>query len=168
MEADLPLPPLLLDIGCGSAKAAGHIGLDRYAFPGVDVVRDLRRGLPFNDLTFDGVRAHHVLEHFTGEDLLFLVDEVWRVCKPGAKLEITVPDATSHNRYRDPTHVERDWHEDSFMMWQVDIKGEWQIFVGPSYGRHAKLRLLTTAVNPNKDRLYRLEVLKGMGVLLKS
>ena len=138
----------------------GAIGIDRYPFPGVDVVRDLRRGLPFNDSIFDGVRAHHCLEHFTGDDLLFLVDEVWRVCKPGAKLEITVPDATSPNRYRDPTHVERDWHDDSFMMWQLDSKGEYQIFVGPGYGRHAKLKLLTTAVSASKDRFYRIEVVK--------
>ena len=152
--------PLLLDIGCGPAKAPGHVGLDRYPFPGVDAVRDLRRGLPFNDSIFDGVRAHHVLEHFGGEDLLFLVDEMWRVCKPLARLEVTVPDATSPNRYRDPTHVERDWHEDSFMMWAVDADDDYLIFVGPSYQRHAKLALLTTAINPNRDRLYRLEVLK--------
>lgn len=156
---DLSLP-LLLDIGCGPARAPGHVGLDRYPFPGVDVVRDLRRGLPFNDSIFDGVRAHHVLEHFTGDDLLFVVDEMWRVTKPGGQLEVTVPDATSPNRYRDPTHLERDWHEDSFMLWQVDINGQWQIFVGPAYQRHAKLRLLTTATNPNLDRRYRLEVMK--------
>lgn len=152
--------PLFLDIGCGPACAPGHIGLDRYPFPDVDVVRDLRRGLPFNDSIFDGVRAHHVIEHFTGDDLLFIIDEMWRVTKPGGQLEVTVPDATSPNRYRDPTHLERDWHEDSFMLWAVGADGNHLIFVGPAYQRHAKLELLTTAVNPNKDRLFRLMVLK--------
>ena len=151
---------LLLDIGCGPAKAQGYIGLDRYQFPGVDVVRDIRRGLPFNDSIFDGARMHHCLEHFTGDDLLFIVNEAWRVCKPGAVLEITVPDATSPNRYRDPTHVERDWHEDSFMLWEVNGAGEWPIFVGHSYDRRAKLKRLTTAVSPAKDRFYRMEVVK--------
>jgi len=147
-------------VGCGNAKAPGHIGLDRHPFPGVDVVRDIRRGLPFNDSTFDGLRAHHVFEHFAGDDLLFLVNEVWRVVRAGGILEITVPDATSPNRYRDPTHLTRDWSEDSFMLWEVDEKGAWPIFVGPAYDRRAKLRRLTTAVNPNRDRLYRMEVKK--------
>lgn len=152
--------PLLLDIGCGPAKAKGHIGIDAYAFPGVDIIRDIRRGLPFNDDTFDGLRAHHVVEHFGGGDLLFIVNEMWRVCKPGAMLEITAPDATSPNRYRDPTHLTRDWSEDSFMLWQVDVNGAYQIFVGPLYDRQAKLRKVTTAVNSNLDRFYRLEVVK--------
>lgn len=151
---------LWLDVGCGASKITGAIGLDRYPFPGVDVVRDLRRGLPFNDSIFDGVRAHHVVEHFTGEDLLFIVDEMWRVTKWGGQLEVTVPDATSPNRYRDPTHLERDWHEDSFMLWAVGDDGSYLIYVGPAYQRHAKLRLLTTAISPSKDRMYRLEVLK--------
>ena len=151
---------LFLDIGCGSSKAPNHIGLDRHPFPGVDVVRDIRRGLPFNDDTFDGVRMHHCLEHFGGDDLLFVVNEMWRVVRPGGVLEITVPDATSPNRYRDPTHLTRDWSEDSFMLWQIDTNGEWQIYVGPAYGRRAKLRMLTTATNPNRDRLYNLEVVK--------
>ena len=149
-----------LDVGCGNAKAPGHVGLDRYPFPGVDVVRDIRRGLPFNDNIFGGVRMHHCLEHFGGEDLLFLVNEVWRVVRSGGILEITVPDATSPNRYRDPTHLTRDWSEDSFMLWEVDRDGNYKIFVGPSYNRCAKIRTTTTAVNQNADRLYRLEVIK--------
>jgi len=153
------LPPLLLDIGCGSHKAPGHIGLDRLPAPGVDVVRDLVRGLPFNDQTFDGMRAHHVIEHFAGDDLIFVVEEMARVCKPGAVLEVTVPDATSENRYRDPTHATRDWAADSFMLWCVDAEGEYLIHDRPSYERRAKLAVLTTAVNTNADRLYRLQVL---------
>ena len=34
------------------------------------------------------------------------------------------------------------------------------VFVGPAYDRRAKLRRLTTAINPNRDRLYRMEVKK--------
>ena len=152
---------LYLDIGCGPNKRPGHIGLDRHPFPGVDVVRDLKRGLPFSDDLFDGIWAAHVIEHLASEDLLFLVNEVWRVVRPGGILEITVPDATSPNRYRDPTHLTRDWHEDSFMLWEVDEKGEWPIFVGPAYDRRAKLRRLTTGTNPNRDRLFRMEVVKS-------
>ena len=152
--------PLLLDIGCGIDKPQGYIGLDREPYPGVDGVRDLMRGLPFVDDTFDGARAHHVLEHFDGEDLIFLVEEMWRVCRAGAIIEVVVPDASSPNRYRDPTHRTRDWSDDSFMLWEVNQAGEYLIYVGPTYRRQARLRRVTTATNPNKDRMLRLEVLK--------
>lgn len=154
--------PAILDIGCGPNKTPGAVGLDRHPFPGVDVVRDLMRGLPFADSTFDAIVAKHVLEHFGGMDLLFLVDEMWRVSKPGAQWLVVVPDASSPNRYRDPTHVTRDWSEDSFLLWQVNDGGEWPIFVGPDYGRHAKLKLHGTDVSDHqqRNRTYSLEAVK--------
>lgn len=153
---------LVLDLGCGPRKAPGSIGLDAYPFDGVDIVRDLRRGLPFGDSTVDGIHMKHALEHFAGEDLLFLVEEMWRVSKPGAHWHIEVPDATSPNRYRDPLHLTRDWSEDSFLLWEVDAQGVWPIFVGPSYRRCAKLRRGGTYVTDSqqRNRVYELEVVK--------
>lgn len=149
-----------LDIGCGPAKTPGAIGLDRHPFPGVDVVRDLRRGLPWGDSHFSSVFAKHVLEHFIGEDLIFIVEEMWRVTIPGGTLTVVVPDASSPNRYRDPTHLTRDWSADSFMFWEVDDQGKYKIFHGPDYCIRAQLRLRSTAVNANADRAYVLEVVK--------
>lgn len=152
----------VLDLCCGPQKYAGAIGIDIYPFDGVDVVQDVRAGLPFEDSTFDMVLAKHCLEHFTGFDLMRLVNEMWRVTKPGGQWIVVVPDATSPNRYKDPTHVERDWHEDSFDMWAVDANGDWPIFVGPMYGRQAKLHVKATQVTQNKqrDRYYEIEVIK--------
>lgn len=157
----LGLPIDTLDIGCGPHKAKGSLGIDRYSFDGrVDIVRDVMRGLPFNNAVFKHIIAKHILEHFDGNDLLFLIDEMYRVSIDGADWIIVVPDATSPNKYRDPTHKIRDWHEDSFMLWEVDDKGDWSIFVGPDYGRNAKLRRLACGLNENKDRLYQFKVVK--------
>jgi SAM-dependent methyltransferase len=161
-EDDIPMPVALpvLDLGCGPAKFAGAIGMDRHQFPFVDIVRDVLRGIPFNDSHFSAVHAKHFLEHFAGDDLIFVVEEMWRVTIPGGRLMVTVPDATSPNRYRDPTHLTRDWSADSFMFWEVNDNGQYAIFRGPDYRIRAQLRCLSTAVNANLDRMYDLEVVK--------
>ena len=152
--------PRLLDLGCGPNCRPGHIGIDAWQFPGVSYVRDLRRGLPFDDNSVDGIWSAHFVEHLSGEDLLFLIEEAYRVSKPGIEWTIIVPDATSPNRYKDPTHQVRDWSADSFDFWKVNEKGEHIIFAGPAYGRKAKLKVLQTATNGNLDRQYLIQVIK--------
>ena len=148
-----------LDIGCGPNKQPGYLGLDYWPFLGVDIVRDLRRGLPFDDDSVDSIYSSHCIEHFAGADLIFLIEEMWRVSKPGAGWTIIVPDASSPNMHKDPMHCSY-WYEESFDLWRVNEQGEYLIFVGPGYGRRAKLGVLGTAVNDNSDRLYQLRVIK--------
>ena len=93
----------LLDIGCGTNKKQGYIGIDRVKLPGVDVVCDIEEGLPFKDNTVDGIRVIQVLEHV--RDLIFVLEEFWRVCKEGAEIEILVPYWNRVGAFRDPTHV---------------------------------------------------------------
>jgi SAM-dependent methyltransferase len=94
---------IVIDIGCGDRKYPNSIGLDIAAFDGVDIVADVEHGLPFRDASVDGVHASHVLEHF--DDLVGAMEEIWRVCRPGARVYITVPHASSSfQAWRDPTH----------------------------------------------------------------
>lgn len=98
-----------LNIGCGDKPRPSEglekwVNLDHQAGPGVDVVRDLRRGIPFNDETFDYLVADNVLEHFANEDLIFLINEIDRVLKVGGLAEIIVPHFQSHGAVQDPTH----------------------------------------------------------------
>ena len=44
----------------------------------------------------------HILEHL--EDILKVMEQVWRICKPGAKIIITVPHYSSLYSWIDPTH----------------------------------------------------------------
>ena len=56
---------LKLDIGCGPNKRAGHYGIDRLQYPGVDRVWDVGEdGLGFlEDGCVDCVYSSHLLEH---------------------------------------------------------------------------------------------------------
>jgi SAM-dependent methyltransferase len=93
----------VVDLGCGSRKMRGTIGMDIVAVPGVDVVADMGRGLPFKDGSLDGVFAYHVLEHL--DDFLAIMGEIWRVCRDGAKVYVKVPHASSpFMLWKDPTH----------------------------------------------------------------
>ncbi|MBF6327021.1 methyltransferase domain-containing protein [Nocardia transvalensis] len=96
--------PRILDVGCGGMKQyPDNIGLDMRPAPGVDVVADLRNGIPFADNSFDRVFAVHVLEHLA--DFLPLVDECHRVLRPGGVLHVLSPWWRYVNAVADPTHL---------------------------------------------------------------
>jgi predicted SAM-dependent methyltransferase len=96
-----------LDIGCALAKPLGYLGMDKREAFGVDVVHDWNvYPWPFEDNTFQEVRASHVIEHINPADGGFLrwMDEVWRICEPGGRLMISVPHGRSDWYLQDPTH----------------------------------------------------------------
>lgn len=107
---------VVLDLGCGSNKRAGAIGLDCRPEKGVDVVCDLEHPLPLADGVADEVHAHHVLEHV--RNLVQLMEEIYRVCRPGAVVHVSGPYYTSRGAFRDPTHV-RFLTEDLFQYFEV-------------------------------------------------
>ena len=95
--------PVVVDLGCGSRKRAGAIGVDIAKIPQVDIVADVTRPLPFRDSSVDHVYASHLVEHM--EDLMGFMGEVWRICKPGALVQFRFPHGTTpFGTWRDPTH----------------------------------------------------------------
>ncbi len=96
--------PRRIDLGCGAAKRDGYTGVDMAALPGVDIVRDVERlGLPFSNDTIEAVHAAHFLEHV--RDVVFVMNEIHRVCCDGAEVEIVVPTLLGPWAAGDPTHV---------------------------------------------------------------
>ncbi len=94
---------VVIDIGCGERKVPGALGIDIARLKTVNVLADVRHGLPFKDSSVDAAHASHLLEHF--DDLPAVMKEVWRVCKPGGRFYVTVPHSSSHYMtWRDPTH----------------------------------------------------------------
>ncbi len=92
-----------LDIGCGRSKFKGTLGVDLVALPGVDVVADLTRGLPFKYSSISEIYTSHTLEHV--DNLTAVMEELWRVCKPNALVHIWVPHASCpFVTWIDPTH----------------------------------------------------------------
>ena len=93
-----------LNAGCGRDIRAGYINLDATPLPGVDVVHDLTVfPWPFDDDTFDEVLMMSVLEHLP--NVVRTVEELWRICRDGAKVVICVPHWNSRTAWLDPTHL---------------------------------------------------------------
>lgn len=92
-----------LDLGCGYRKSEDFIGVDISRFSKADVICSLEYGLPFKDQVFEEVWANQTIEHI--RNLIQLMNEISRVTKIGAKIDIRVPYYRSEDAFRDPTHV---------------------------------------------------------------
>ena len=89
-----------IDIGCGRFKKKGFVGVDMLPTPGVDYVVDLRKeGLPFADNSVDEVFTNHFLEHLEIEDVVKVMEDIHRVYRVGAKVEIRVPHFSGYTNF---------------------------------------------------------------------
>jgi len=87
----------LLDLGCGTNKKEGHFGIDISPVKGVDLVYDLSNGIPFPNNSIDKIFTKHFLEHI--DNLLYLIEEMFRVLKLGGIAEIIVPHWSWYGSY---------------------------------------------------------------------
>ncbi len=93
-----------LDVGCGTAKTPGAVGIDFNPATAADIVHDLNQyPWPLQDNAFDRIVCNHIVEHVT--DLIRFMEEIHRVGRPGALVEIVTPHFSSRYAYTDPTHV---------------------------------------------------------------
>ena len=93
----------VLNLGCGRKRRAGAVNVDCTSRTSPDVVHDLDvRPWPFPDNEFAEVFAFDVLEHL--QDIVATMEELHRVSRGGARVEITVPHFSSANAFTDPTH----------------------------------------------------------------
>jgi SAM-dependent methyltransferase len=96
-------PGRVLDVGCGSAKYPGAVGIDISPDTDADVVHDLDVfPYPFADQSFDQVLMQDVLEHVA--EPIKVIDELHRICRPGARIQLRTPHFSSLLAYSDPTH----------------------------------------------------------------
>lgn len=104
-----------LNVGCGKTPLKGFINLDRVAREGVDVVFDLEQcayatlggtkecRLPFPDDHFDRMLCSHTIEHI--HNFLPVMEELWRVARPGCSAIFVTPYGGCDIAFEDPTHV---------------------------------------------------------------
>jgi predicted SAM-dependent methyltransferase len=81
-----------LDIGCGPNISPSFVNLDYDWKPGVDVVWDITRGLPFRSSSLKGVFTEHCLEHISFSQTESVFGEIFRVLMPGGRARVIVPD----------------------------------------------------------------------------
>lgn len=98
-----------LNLGCGQNALPGYINVDKFKIPGItSQVVDLEEfPWPWSDNSADEVRFQHVLEHLGGTPKVFfgIMQNLYRVCRPDAKVHITVPHPRHDDFLNDPTHV---------------------------------------------------------------
>jgi len=78
-----------LHIGCGDKRLAGWINMDMAALPGVDIVADVTRGLPYSRV--DAIYAEHFLEHLAIDDAVKFLGAAHGALAPGAWLRLSTP-----------------------------------------------------------------------------
>ncbi|MBP2000345.1 SAM-dependent methyltransferase [Paenibacillus shirakamiensis] len=78
-----------LDLGCGSIKHEGCIGIDILPYPEVDVVQDFNLPLPYADQSVDFVMASNSLQY--SDNLQQMMQELYRICRHGSTVCIVAP-----------------------------------------------------------------------------
>lgn len=93
----------VLDLGCGNRKRPGAIGVDFNNRTAADVIHDLNSfPYPFDDSSFDEIYLDNTLECL--DDVIRVMEEVYRICKPGGLVKVIVPYFRSPYAFIDPLH----------------------------------------------------------------
>lgn len=164
-----------VNFGCGKDVRAGWVNVDGFRdAPGV-VRHDITTTpWPFEDGSVDYLDTSHVLEHILPRevprrsdgamrDVLFdVIEEAWRVLKPGGTWEIRVPPGNTLACWPHPQHY-RNWHEVTFSYWNRNLIDE-------SWLHEAEFEIVRTErrrhpdVARNLPRLYNWK-LRGIPVM---
>ncbi len=150
------------------------MNLDASPGPGVDVVADLSQvtvgSLPFENDTFDEILAQQVIDRLA--DPRPLMNELYRIARPGGQLVLQMPYGSSDEAWVDPA-ILRPFFLDSFgcfgqpFYWRGDqgYVGDWQ--VGFVILKMSRERYLTV---PHAERMRDIRekrnVVKEMTVVL--
>ena len=87
-----------VDLGCGNNKKEGFIGIDIAPLEHVDIVCNLgKTSIPLKSNSVDAIFSFHFLEHV--ENVSFIIEEIYRVLKPGGIAEIIVPHFSNIGAY---------------------------------------------------------------------
>lgn len=109
-----------LDVGCGYNKrndSEGWIGVDFDGNSLADITCNIEKGLPFPDNSVDFIFTSHTLEHMV--DLIFVMEEFYRVLKKDGILEIIVPYYESSDALRHPDH-KRFFNKEIWNFWNPE------------------------------------------------
>lgn len=97
-----------LNLGCGLNKRQGFVNVDKYAHAQPDVLWDLESTpWPWSNNSIHAVLFDHSLEHMGAQSTVFLgiMQELYRICKPDARIHINAPHPRHDDFICDPTHV---------------------------------------------------------------
>lgn len=126
-----------LNLGSGNKKFKKFTNVDIDPNTNPDIVADISKEIPVENNSVDEIITQHTLEHV--DDLITTLNEIWRVCKNGAKITIEVPHRDSPMAWADPTH-KRVFNEETFNYFCINGSNYQEGYI-PGY--HGKFRLLS-------------------------
>lgn len=131
----------ILDIGCGTNKFPGAIGMDVNPRTHADIIHNLDNlPYPFTDNEFDLIIGRHVIEHV--RDPMAVMAELHRISRAGGTLKLVVPHWTNPDWSTDLTHRN---HLNSYSF--RNLTEEWEVFPFYSEVRFRLLRARVTVAN---------------------
>lgn len=89
-----------IDLGCGTNKHSGFLGIDRLPLPDVDIICDMNRPLPLPDDSVEYVMASRSLPYV--EDILAVMADIYRICIHKAIVCILAPYAHNFSHASNP------------------------------------------------------------------
>ena len=123
-------PRVRVDLGCGNHKREGYVGIDKVAGEGVDIVWDIRNGLPVTH-GVDYAVADNLMEHI-GAEFVGAMNGVHDALTDDGRFAVTVPGAHAPAAaFADPTHV-RYFVPETWDYFDVNSE-RWRDY-GKSYG----------------------------------
>jgi len=81
-----------VELAGGPSDDAYHPNIDKRNLPNVDIVHDLRNGIPLHDGHATRIKFIDVLNYFTQDEARALLREVYRVLAPGGSFFLRVLD----------------------------------------------------------------------------
>ena len=74
---------ICLDLGSGdsSKQRGGNVSLDIRNIEDVNIIWDIRKGIPLPDNSCAKIVASHIIEHFYPHEFILLMNECWRILK---------------------------------------------------------------------------------------
>lgn len=81
-----------LHLGCGNVRLPDFCNVDILTTPAVDVISDISKLDNFKDDSIELIYACHVLEHFSHDEAVTVLQRWFEVLKPGGELRVSVPD----------------------------------------------------------------------------
>lgn len=113
-------PQVRLNLGCGYRHLPGYTNIDNRPEVEPDCVCDVLNGLPCEDSSVDEVRAVDFLEHIPIGKTVGVIEEIYRVLKPGGVFNSLTPSTDGRGAFQDPTHVSF-WNINSWLYYTDDL-----------------------------------------------
>ena len=108
-----------INLGSGYRPREGFINIDSREECGPDLCYDVTDGLPFEDNSVDYVLATDFLEHIPIGLVVGVIEDIYRILKPGGTLEHLTPSTDGRGAFCDPTHVSF-WNAASWLYYTSD------------------------------------------------